>query len=513
MLGSVVIDVAIGLILIYLLYSLLTTAIQEALSSFFAFRARILSKGIDRMLNDEPSTLRESFEYSYGKWRKLYEWLMSLFIYVKVQGRNTLADRFYNEPLIKYMGASKIFPKPSYITAENFSQALLQILLDNGTGNNKSEKIKNALLTNGTISGEHFVSKYNSYTDITDPVLKIKKVFSESQALRDNDRLREFFSSHKAAEVKNISDNTYVAFCEMTVDYQRDHLLIEPETRQQLLSFYSRSNGDLDKFEQYLKSWFEDTMERVSGWYKKRTQIRLFIWGLILAIVFNINTFQIVSHLSNDDKARKEASDLALAYYTSNKNLNSADSALAKKAYEQAVKASLKDIDNAHSTFSISYPWVASDSLKAFNKAMEARYDLFKKAKLYGNPSDSLLKDTLMLQYDALQRTKYLLTKDTNKVRQDSLKKVMVLQKASLDATIRKNNLTIPEEWPIYRKLKYIFSPWRFLSFIITALAISLGAPFWFDLLNKFINIRGAGAKPSESKKEDKTDKTKIAAG
>jgi hypothetical protein len=28
-----------------------------------------------------------------------------------------------------------------------------------------------------------------------------------------------------------------------------------------------------------------------------------------------------------------------------------------------------------------------------------------------------------------------------------------------------------------------------------------LGAPFWFDMLSKFINIRGAGTPPGEKKK------------
>ena len=32
-----------------------------------------------------------------------------------------------------------------------------------------------------------------------------------------------------------------------------------------------------------------------------------------------------------------------------------------------------------------------------------------------------------------------------------------------------------------------------FLGWIITALAISLGAPFWFDLLNKLVKFRGTG--------------------
>lgn len=36
------------------------------------------------------------------------------------------------------------------------------------------------------------------------------------------------------------------------------------------------------------------------------------------------------------------------------------------------------------------------------------------------------------------------------------------------------------------------------LGWIITAIAISLGAPFWFDLLKKIVNLRSSGNKPSE---------------
>ena len=39
----------------------------------------------------------------------------------------------------------------------------------------------------------------------------------------------------------------------------------------------------------------------------------------------------------------------------------------------------------------------------------------------------------------------------------------------------------------------------KICGLLITALAISLGAPFWFDLLNKFMNIRTTGAKPDKA--------------
>lgn len=38
----------------------------------------------------------------------------------------------------------------------------------------------------------------------------------------------------------------------------------------------------------------------------------------------------------------------------------------------------------------------------------------------------------------------------------------------------------------------------KVLGWIITAIAISLGAPFWFDLLKKIVNLRSSGNKPAE---------------
>ncbi len=46
--------------------------------------------------------------------------------------------------------------------------------------------------------------------------------------------------------------------------------------------------------------------------------------------------------------------------------------------------------------------------------------------------------------------------------------------------------------------------PWAWISriagWIITIVAVSMGAPFWFDVLNKFVNLRNAGKPPDESR-------------
>ncbi len=519
MTGSVAIDVSIGLILIFLLYSLLATTIQEMLSSVFAFRARVLSKGVERMLNDEPSTLHETFEHSFSRWRKFFSWIMSLFFYTKSTGRCTLADRFYAVPLIKYQGASKLFRKPSYITAGNFSRTLMQILLDCGQGSTDTEKIKDAISSNGVISPEKFNSKVNDFAEQRKISIKdfsesdVIELFNSTPVLAANKKLLDHFKKSMAEINKAVSHETcYAEFCKQIREYQKSNLLIEEETRKQLQTFYDQSKGDLDKFQYYLEDWFNNTMERVSGWYKKRTQVRLFIWGLILAMAFNIDTFQIVNHLSHDENAREAGVGLAgtLKNDLQEQQQQRADTGKSLNEYGAAIKTSFQNTQRANDVFSISYPWEETDSIRALNEMLKKKYELFTQAKLYGHPGDSILKDSVMIRYDAWQQTKYILVNDTGKVHLDSIRKINIKQQAALYAAAGVQYK--PQVWTWHSKLSYVFSFTKLMSFLVTALAISLGAPFWFDLLNKFINMRGTGAKP-EAAQNTQSDQTKQAAG
>ena len=55
---------------------------------------------------------------------------------------------------------------------------------------------------------------------------------------------------------------------------------------------------------------------------------------------------------------------------------------------------------------------------------------------------------------------------------------------------------TVPREfWDWLRKVA---------GWLLTAFAVSLGAPFWFDLLNRFINLRVSGKAPEEKPKKPK---------
>ena len=42
----------------------------------------------------------------------------------------------------------------------------------------------------------------------------------------------------------------------------------------------------------------------------------------------------------------------------------------------------------------------------------------------------------------------------------------------------------------------------KLFGLLFTAFAVALGAPFWFDLLNRFVNLRGGGGRPARTSEE-----------
>jgi hypothetical protein len=56
-----------------------------------------------------------------------------------------------------------------------------------------------------------------------------------------------------------------------------------------------------------IEKWFNDTMDRASGWYKRRTQACLLMIGVLLALGCNLNTIAVVRWLWQGDTARQAA--------------------------------------------------------------------------------------------------------------------------------------------------------------------------------------------------------------
>ena len=266
MFGSPVLEVAVGLAFIYLLLSVMCSAVQEWLGSLLERRPRALEQGI-RALLDDPT----------GK---------------------GVAAAFFKHPIVESLLPKD--KKPSYISPQTFSTVVLDLL-------NTVPAVGGAI-----------------------PVLV------------------------KAA------------------------------------------GGNAQKLQQSLEEWFSDAMERVSGLYKRWTQVALIVIALVVALGANVDSIEIARRLSNEPGFRARVVKGAQGYESENPG---------------GVPASDRNVSRQFADADISFGWDSGDQIqKAFR------------------------------------------------------------------------------EHPIA----------KLAGLLLTAIAVSLGAPFWFDLVSRLMNLRLTGSKPTK---------------
>ncbi|PSL46538.1 hypothetical protein CLV51_103519 [Chitinophaga niastensis] len=399
-----VLDVVIGLVFIYLLYSLLATIIQEMLATKLAFRSKILEKAIIRMLEDATSATGIRL---LGHFREL----VSLIGKPNLLKNKEIATWFYVHPLIKYLGEDSYYSKPAYLSAQNFSKVIIDLL----AGLERSEGNELQKMNDSIQAGTIYHLPVNPNTDLRNPAIVALR-------LQLNNKLeKEDRSDMIGINPANVS-------------------FLDKDTSLFLKSLWKECGADPDKFRQLLEQWFDDTMDRATGWYKRYTKAILFIVGLIIAISFNVDSISIATKLSHDPKLREELVQSANVYLEQNKQLYTGPT--------QIPAGQLAAI---------------SDDLKKKSDSLMAA-------------ANQLYKEDIM---------------DMNK---------------ALGLGWRKNAV---ETFTISgRKFSFgLYSPLHendslfvcILGWLLTAMALSMGAGFWFDLLNKFMKLRGTGTKIDSS--------------
>jgi hypothetical protein len=346
MFGSVILDVAIGMILLYLLLSLLCSTIREGLEGWLKTRSVHLERGIRELLHD-PS------------------------------GRG-LAYDLYNHPLVQSLFRGEYDPSriatttrkgmtqfgempargnlPSYSPSSNFALALLDVV------------------ARGPSSADAGTA------DAAAPVLTLAGVRA------------------RIAEIQN------------------------PPVQRALLAALDTANGDLTRAQKNVEAWFNSSMDRVSGWYKRRTQLVLFALGLGVAVVLNVDSFGIAQFLYHDKPTRDALVAQAATVAADSGYLN-------KPRSVEQIRASI-------------------DSLRLpIGWARDADGELYR-VTVY-NDSDARRHESTAKRLEDL--------------------------------------LGAMGGW------------------LVTAIAVSFGAPFWFDLLNKVMVVRST-VKPHEKSPEESSE-------
>lgn len=71
-----------------------------------------------------------------------------------------------------------------------------------------------------------------------------------------------------------------------------------------LLAIMGEGLDDVAALENAVRIWYDTVMERISGWYKRRSQFVLFLVGLFYAAAMNIDALQLSSRLWQDAELR-----------------------------------------------------------------------------------------------------------------------------------------------------------------------------------------------------------------
>jgi hypothetical protein len=92
--------------------------------------------------------------------------------------------------------------------------------------------------------------------------------------------------------------------------------LPDSKAKEALIPLVKQAQGDADATRRAFELWFNDGMDRVSGWYKRRTQLVLFALGLSFAVLLNIDTISVSQALWASPASRAFAIKAAESYVT-----------------------------------------------------------------------------------------------------------------------------------------------------------------------------------------------------
>jgi hypothetical protein len=81
--------------------------------------------------------------------------------------------------------------------------------------------------------------------------------------------------------------------------------------RSSLQALVKDAGGDVTRFRSSVESWYEDHMDRVSGWYKRHVAIITLVAGTVLVVLFNINALTIGRTLYTENTVSSAISAVA----------------------------------------------------------------------------------------------------------------------------------------------------------------------------------------------------------
>ena len=410
MFGSGVLDVAIGLVFVFLLVSLIVTTVNEFIAALLSSRAKWLKTGVERLLG--------------AAW----------------------AVKLYEHPLVE--GASLGKTGPSYIASRTFSGVLLDIVGDA----DKTLPIANQALPAALQSIALDSDRDAFIAQLVPAVQAMSDAGGTAKAIADDivnlvGRLptEGFNAANATMAVKALLDGAAPKYVGSMIANIGD-----PTIQRVLKVLYDDAGGDIGKFRENIEIWFNNAMDRVGGWYKRKSQWVIALIAIVVTLALNVDALQIVQHL-NTQSALRDAVVAQAKAFSDSRTASGQPPSAGDSAVTDTKAASVEGlVGNAR-------------SVNAQLDNLELPIGWYRPSQAAGNDSRAIFRNENRL----------------------------VLQTTGWFDTVG----------------------FHIVGWLLTALAVSLGAPFWFDTLNKFMSIRAAGKAPEERPKTPKTVPTPLEPG
>jgi hypothetical protein len=365
----------------------LVSGIQEIIASLFQWRSKHLKESILQMmldhlssedLEDPAAASQNSLNLAKGLRDEIYK--NSL-----VQSMNHISIRLpwwggNKRTAGDYKSAYKK-SNPSYLESETFSTALIEAL--------KEEKIG-------------LKSELEKLIEKPEEMVPSQLLFSLKNEIEKSEKIPESFKK--------------------TLYSLADRAIMKAKGKE----------NELLAFQKKIETWFDRSMERSSGVYKRNSQLLCFILGFFIAVVLNIDSLSIYQRLLVDTTLRTTLADGGQIIVQDYQKILS-ESGESKTGEEPKTGAATKSFQDS------------------VNKYV-----------------DNTLPIGLIIDVD---------------------------NQANLRAECSNGS---PDCKIGDRKFNLIRIVLALLGWLITTLAIYMGAPFWFELLGKLVNVRSTGSKPKE---------------
>lgn len=267
--GSTTLEVAIGMVFIYLLLSLLCSTVGEYIEAVVNNRARYLRQGINLLLNESQG------------------------------GGVDLAQQLYNHGLVRPLYRDSGKP-PSYIPSRTFALALWNMAT---------------------------TAAHEPPAAGPPPIITAAGLTNDLQAIRQVIATR----------------------------------LPNAELRTAILTLIDEANGDIDRARRNIEDWYDGMMDRVSGWYKRRTTVIMLALGVLLAAGVNADSITLAKALSRDGALR--SSVMAAAEQRVSTGLPPATAGIADaQTRDTAAAQNLRDVRSAIDTLGLPIGWTRATS-------------------------------------------------------------------------------------------------------------------------------------------------------